>query len=511
MTARLDPDHPFGLLPIHILLPVMAALWLALNLTSLTRFPLPFCDEAWYASTAYQFLQHGNFGLPIVNNMYGLGEIHPVFGRMYLTALAGAFAVAGPGLLQARLVSLLGMAVTIAATYLSGARLYNRGVGLIAACLVAFAWDVMARGHIARPEIWVAAWIMGSLWLLWWMLEHPTPGRGLVFGLGAALSLNLHPSAMLFLAGFGVVCLVETGLRQHQWGALIGAGIGAALGGIVWLLLSGAGFLSAFDSGGWLSRGQSPLRSSAGDLVRAQSGWLAENYWRAYGGAARLQAIVFVSALGLAIWQRGRANTTLLILIAVSMVGYTLTKVGKLPSSSVLWVPPLLLLTAGNLAVMGNWLAAALPPLGRLPSAWLAMPLLTAYLAGDAWLAYRFYGADFIQDSAAIRDYLSPGQTVVGDATLWFVLADQDVTLVSDEYFFMSGVAPQDVPASLNAISPHLAAVDRWAGCTVVDRPEHQAYRAAIEQNCLEIDRWTTMDYAGPQETILYTCEHDRP
>lgn len=38
---------------------------LLLHALTYTRYPLVDCDEGWYASTAFNLLQNGSFGMPI--------------------------------------------------------------------------------------------------------------------------------------------------------------------------------------------------------------------------------------------------------------------------------------------------------------------------------------------------------------------------------------------------------------------------------------------------------------
>jgi 4-amino-4-deoxy-L-arabinose transferase-like glycosyltransferase len=548
----------------------VAIVWLAVHLFGLARLPLPNCDEAWYASTAYQFLTQGSFGLPIVNNVVGLGEAHPVFGRFYLAGLAGMFALFGPGYFQARLFSLVGIIALVAAVYFTTGRLYDRRAALIAALLTAFSWDVMVRGHNVRPEIWLAAATVAVLGLFAWYVDRPTFGGGVVFGLAAALPLNLHPNAILFLAGFGVLCLIEIGLRQRKLAALAGAGIGALAGGGVWWLLSGAAFIHALGPGEWISLGNSPVQASVGALLAAQGRWLVEHYWMAYGRGAMLQAVYFLAALAAALLRRGRHDLWLALLIVVSMVGYTFLKVGKLPPPSVLWVPLLLILLAGSLDGISDWLGSrgeqttrhsgrktspTRGPLGLSPSPlhrWrgdrpsattigrrevrgevkgsrlplpdglaltpfmVALPLLAAYLAGTLWLTYGARSVSYAQEIDSFEALIPPGATVAGEATWWFGLGAGDRPFLDDYYFDILANAnaasggtmldEDDIGAAFESIGIDYVVLDGATGCTDTPSPAYAVYSAYVTATCEPVGEVQTASYYGPQQELIYHC-----
>jgi 4-amino-4-deoxy-L-arabinose transferase-like glycosyltransferase len=496
----------------------VAAVWLAIHLFGLARLPLPNCDEAWYASTAYQFLTHGNFGLPIVNNIVGLGEAHPVFGRFYLAGLAGTFALFGPGYFQARLFSLVGIIGLVAAVYFTTGRLYDRRAALIAALLTAFSWDVMVRGHNTRPEIWLAAATVAVLGLFVWYVNRPTFGSGVLFGLAAALPLNLHPNAILFLAGFGLLCLIEIGLRQRKLIALAGAGIGALAGGGVWWLLSGAAFLHALGPGKWISLGNSPVQTTVGTMLAAQGRWLVEHYWVAYGRGAMLQAVYFLAALVIALIRRGRHDLWLVLLIVASMVGYTFLKVGKLPPPSVLWVPLLLMLLAGSLDGISDWLGSRLPLPGSLALTpfVIALPLLAAYLAGTLWLTYGARSVSYSQEIDSFEALIPPGATVAGEATWWFGLGAGDRPFLDDYYFDILANAnaanggtmldEDDIGAAFESIGIDYVILDGATGCTDTPSPAYSAYSAYVAGTCELVGEVQTASYFDPQQELVYHC-----
>jgi 4-amino-4-deoxy-L-arabinose transferase-like glycosyltransferase len=494
-----------------------AALWLAMHLFGLARLPLPNCDEAWYASTAYQFLHHGNFGLPIVNNVVGLGEAHPVFGRFYLAGLAGTFALLGTGFFQARLFSLVGIVALVGAVYFTTGRLYDRRAALVAATLTALSWDVMVRGHNVRPEIWLAAATVAVLGVFISYVNRPTFGSGVAFGLAAALPLNLHPNAILFLVGFGVLCLVEVGLRQRKVIALAGAGVGALAGVGVWWLLSGSAFVQALGPSEWIGLGNSPVQATLGTLLAAQGRWLVEHYWVAYGRGAMLQAVYFLVALAVALIRRGRSDLWLVALIAVSMVGYAFLKVGKLSPASVLWIPPFIMLLAGSLGDMASWLEDRLPIPGDLtltPFA-IALPLLAAYGAGTLWLTYGTRAVSYAHEIDSFEALIPPGEAVAGEATWWFGLGGAERPFLDDYYFDILDMAAAsrgtmldeaDVGAELESIGVEYVVLDGALGCTDTPSPAYSVYSSYVTETCELVGEVQTSSYFGPQQELVYHC-----
>lgn len=505
---------PFSLT--HGLLALGVVLWLALHLVSLTHYPVPTCDEGQYGSTAYQFMRHGNFGMPIINGLYGLDESVSLFGRFYLAALAGIFSLVGTGLFQARLLSLLGVVAAVLATYSTGRRLFDRRTGLMAAVLVALSWDVFARGFVVRPEIWLAASEVAVLGFFWRVRESPTFTRALLFGFVAALPMNIHPNGVLFLFGFGILALLSFGLRDRQPAMLVAAGVGAVAGGVLWLALH---FLPdvAFAYGQWVSFGEhSPVGVNVGSLVRSQLSWLVANYALAYGGGAALQVVYFLVAIGVALWRRGRANVALLALVGISLGAFTLLKVSKQPATSVLWIPFLVILLAGNLISVSDTLTQRvdLPLVRGLSLAYLiVLPLLLAYAAGDVWLVWRFREVDYRAQVAAFQRAIPPQSQVVAESTWWYGLGLQDRTFLDDAYFqwlsrdHPDGLAEADLALEFETLELDYAILDDGFSCTT-DFEGYDAYAAFVMDNCDLVAHVEMPSYTGPKDNGVYRCPY---
>lgn len=489
-------------------------IWLALNLFSLTRYPLPHPDEAWYASTAYTFLREGHFGLPVVNNIHHFGESHSGLGRLFLLMLAGTFAALGTGYTQARLLGLLGSAFASVATYAAGKRLFSTRAGITAGLLMAFSWYTFTWGHLTRPEIWLAGAEMAVLILFWRLRDAPTFRGGLVFGFLAALPMNLHPNGLAFLLGFGGLCLIEFVWRERHLPALIGAGLGALAGGLLFAALH---FLpdaaTAYQQ--WVILGHSPVEVTPLTLLQTTGLWLVKQFWQAYGGLAALQTAYLLAGIGgLVIWRRDRSSGAVLLLAAVSLLAFTFLKVGKGAYTSTLWLPFVSLIIAAGLEPVADYLAGKLPRLQELPLyTLLILPLLALNLAGDGWLAYRFRETNYPRLVAELEEVIPPNTHIMAQNIWWIGLAPGKREFTTFIYLDILAsdrggqISEEDVAAEFAELGIEYVILEIKEGEIAGGfHPAYPVYAAYITEHCRPLKHIEVPDYPGPQENIVYDC-----
>jgi 4-amino-4-deoxy-L-arabinose transferase-like glycosyltransferase len=113
-------------------LAALMTLYLAVSLTNLAIVPPIHEDEAWQASVGWKLATEGVFGSDMFAGLgraderyYGFLPVHPML-------LAGMFRVAGLGLLQTRVETVLLGAAVLLLTYAIGRKLWSPAVGIIA-------------------------------------------------------------------------------------------------------------------------------------------------------------------------------------------------------------------------------------------------------------------------------------------------------------------------------------------------------------------------------------------
>lgn len=206
---------------------IFIALWAVINLLFLEIWPslLTPGDEAWFSDVAWNLarkLRLANTVFPLTPLEEGLGVIAETF---YYIPLAAIFKLAGVGLLQARLLSLVAAAATV---LVLAYRLRKTPVWLA----VALSPSLLLAAHIARPEatgvMLVTIYIILALSDAWVFL-----------GILGGLSFFVSPIVGLWTSGaFLAWLIVSRGCKTRLWATalfaasfLAGLGLTALLGG----------------------------------------------------------------------------------------------------------------------------------------------------------------------------------------------------------------------------------------------------------------------------------------
>jgi hypothetical protein len=102
----------------------------------LATAPQVYEDEPWQASTAFKLETQGVFGSDLFAGFFHMDQRYYGFMPLHPLLEAGLFKVAGVGLAQARLETLLLSATSLLETFALGARLFDASVGALAVGLL---------------------------------------------------------------------------------------------------------------------------------------------------------------------------------------------------------------------------------------------------------------------------------------------------------------------------------------------------------------------------------------
>lgn len=509
--------------------------WLAANLLTLTGYPPATCDEAFYMRSALRFtraLASGQWW-PRARALFYLPH-----GRLYWLALGGAADLLGETLFAGRLVSLLGWALLVAATYLVGGAYADRRAGLWAALLVATAPIAFYTGRLARPDIVAAAASVALVGLLPAMRRQRRGWLFLLFGLGGMLTLDLHLNLLhivwpVFLI-LGLTFLSRRRFAALLWlaaGALLGAAVivvlhvGTSLGPAVSLLLNDpAGFASSYVGGGG---GSLPgmLISSAVSFSRF--------WWGSYAWFARvlslLPAVLFVSGLVSALVGRDEPLRLLAVVVVLSSLTFAVINAEyQVVGYAMMWLP--------FYAVLGVAVVFRLAErLGR--ARWLVPAGLSVMLAlnvlGDAYLVWKTPPGSYEAAAARLTAGVEPGSRVLANSTWWHALHGDytflDETLVAPENSSLwwnsvpgdgegsaAGgpglMAPNELPPDqaaawvrdvLSRLQPDVVLDDGRIGCQSSATALSEAFTANVGAQCSARDGVSAGEYGA---YTRYTC-----
>jgi 4-amino-4-deoxy-L-arabinose transferase-like glycosyltransferase len=141
---------------------LIALLCLVLYLAGNGRVSLWDRDEAWYAQTAREMVERGDYVVPTFN-------AEPRFRKPVLIywLMAAAYSVLGDNEFGARFFSGIAGTITCLLTYRLGTRMGGRAVGLTAALMLAVAPFMVAESKLATTDAVLTATLVGAMSCLW--------------------------------------------------------------------------------------------------------------------------------------------------------------------------------------------------------------------------------------------------------------------------------------------------------------------------------------------------------
>ncbi|HLQ48207.1 MAG TPA: glycosyltransferase family 39 protein [Candidatus Dormibacteraeota bacterium] len=426
MTVRRTTELLVPLAPALLLFVVLAAFVAVDPPTGFTSSSSPFTDEAWDIINARNFVLFGHWStddwnLYLLNFPFSVSE-------------AAMFSVAGVGIVQARVISIVATALTV---YALGAGLrpaLGRGPALVAALAFGSAALVLYYGRLAYLEPLVALGVtVGTLGAI--RATGPSSGRwGLLSGLALALAIGTKPSALFLSIGLLVgvaIVLGRSSAAARRW--LVGAVVAIGLAGLTWLVVLGLEHRLAIggDLRIWASE---PLATTLGGWVGRVLGFPFRN-----DNMLILAAPLLIGAAGgavLAIRRRDALSPTLRGLVGAAIgslvLGFAVLvivpyrpnryEVPLLPAMAILTAVAWSLITE----VLGHW----------SPNRWRAVRaavvvglVLPGVVMFSGWMRVTPGSLPGIQ--AEVASIIPPGAAVEGIYAPLFAMRAQAVTLVS--------------------------------------------------------------------------------
>lgn len=426
MTARRATEVLVPLAPALLLFAVLTAFVAADPPTGFTSSSSPFTDEAWDLINARNFVLFGHWStddwnLYLLNFPFSVSE-------------AAMFSVAGVGIVQARLISIVATALTVFALGIGLRSALGRGAALLGAAAFGSAALVLYYGRLAYLEPLVALGItLGTLGAL--RATGSNSGRwGVMSGLALAVAIGTKPSALFvsvgLLAGV-VVVLSRSSPAARRW--LTGAVATIGLVGLAWLLV--LGLENRLAVGGdlriWASE---PLATSPLGWVRRILGFPFRNDHMLILGAPLLIG-AGVGAV-LAIRRRQALSPTVRGLVGATigslLLGYALLAVVPYRPNryEVPLLPAMAILTAVAWSVIAEIVGRNRAPRRRAVGALVIVGLVLPGLVMFAgWMRVTRSSLPAIQ--ANVASIIPPGAAVDGIYAPLFAMKAPAITLVS--------------------------------------------------------------------------------
>jgi 4-amino-4-deoxy-L-arabinose transferase-like glycosyltransferase len=473
---------------VTLVLAVLVGGYALATLPYLDRFPLVGRDEAQIAAAAYKLAHDGVYGQDLYTGYYRSERYVYEFMPLHPLLLALGFRLAGVGVWQARVVSVLCGLATLLLTYELGRRLYDARVGVLAAaalCALRFSLDPRASGvplldlgRIVRYDILVPVFVLASV--LCFLAAHRRDRRLGYLGTGllAGLATLSHVYGAFILAVLVGALLWEQGRealrRPPAW--LIMAG---------WLLaLLPWGLYAIRDPAAYY--GQTLVDQAVGqfDLIDPAFYWnnLARErlrYRTLFDGDGstllRPRVGLWLVFLGVAttnacLWARGRRHDLSLpdrmLLLGVPVLGglMALLLSHKRYSYILLVLPFLALQVAYGWTAAWRWASARARPLRVAGAALLLAACVEAGIGIGGSLAAGRSASPYDHLTRAIARHLPASARILAVHIYWFGLAAYDLRSLDLPFRFSNPgyFEPRalSMEEALRAIAPDYVLID---------------------------------------------------
>jgi 4-amino-4-deoxy-L-arabinose transferase-like glycosyltransferase len=441
----------------------------------LQDFPVMEWSQMRIINPAYKLAVQGVYGNDLLTGFYNAEHRYYEYMPLYPLQVAMAFRLLGPGIWQARAVSVLGGLICLLLVYALGRRLYGPRIGLLAVgALVVLrlglpmpaevnriGMDVNASGiplldlaRLVRFDIWVPVWVLAACWCFFRAHARASSAGYLATGVLAALATLTHVYGAFILVVLVVVVLWTEGARVLRRGPLYLIAGGWLQGVTPWVIYV-LGDLDAY-------RGQMAKHGDPGDLLRP--GFYLDNLlrepWRylAWLGGSfrdpvlwpRLGIWVLVCGVGLALvllWRQARTTrrpTDVFMLVAWPVLALLLAVLVHYKRYFyVLLVMPFIALQLAY-AAQAVWDQSAWRPTlvrGALCFILAAVIVEGALGVGQSWRAGRAT-TRYATLTATLNQAIHPGARVLMADPYWLGLVDREARsiqlpfLLADRRFY---------------------------------------------------------------------------
>jgi 4-amino-4-deoxy-L-arabinose transferase-like glycosyltransferase len=461
----------------------VAAVYLVTVLPNLENDPIAGGDEGWIISASAKLAEQNVFGTDLFGGFYGAEEHYYFNLPLHHIILAAAFDVFDPGLLQARLVSVLSGLVVLVLTFAFARKLAGPLAGVLAAALLVLLRLNLAPfsgltltdlGATVRYDLITVPYGLGAALVLMREPEEPRPGAVLLAGVLIGLAALTQFIGAFFALPLVLFVLTSAMTAARKLIVVLGLGVTALLPFVPY------GYYISLD---WQDfRGQARTVEQETDLLspsfyvrqlqaepdRYAIGLGLEQVPDSVSGlisrpSARFGLLIAGPAALLWVMARG-LNDRCYRLLALLLISLML-QLALLESTKrfVYWV----VVAPFFCAALASLLAAAL----RLrPRAWagrlapaLAALVLAAFIVEGLAVAVQDVreagdAPDYTQTGAEIEAALEPGATVLVDNRMWPALRGVSQRSLLLLFYHtnprISKERTTDIPGALERIAP---------------------------------------------------------
>jgi 4-amino-4-deoxy-L-arabinose transferase-like glycosyltransferase len=376
-------------------------------------------DESWLSNGSWSLVKDGRLRSTIFPaSPRAVADVSP---PVHTLSMAASFALFGPGVPQARLVSAAAALGLVVVVFLLGCELGGALCGAIAALLAATDTFLVIASRTARPEAHVAVLSWLAILLYYRGTRRQSWKLLLCSGLAAGIAMATHPLSLPFVASIGIFFLL-----RYRWAVWRQP--------LVWAFVCGAA-LAILPYAAWCFSDQAHIQSFR-DVYMVKAGAPLRD--RLLGEADRWGDFIGLSTQRVSIPVRIPVRLHIAMILAAAFVFlFRKRREVAIPMAilvllNVLWWlylvnkgPRYLALISPVFAIVLSYLVASAASRWRRVIVALCALVLLTQAAANAYWVYRYRSADYSAVTRHLRRIVPPGASVYGATTFWMALYDR--------------------------------------------------------------------------------------
>jgi len=415
-----------GLLSKKNMFYIILAVYVAVNLATLTSFPFVHSDEAWLSGLSRNILEKGDYS--VTETFFDLMERHPHAIKIIFHTIQILFIkIMGYSLFTFRFISLCFGLLTLYFVYRLGIIIFSSArSALLTVILMAVDVQFIYAAHFARQEIIILFLLVLGMWYKLKNSENLSIRHDIMLGIIIGLAVGIHPNSFIISLPFGLIYLYEILILKQRRFLGLTAYIATVAGFAAFFVAVSFSFDPNFISN-YAKYGNS---FDVFDPITSKAGEAKEFYLKLYYGVSgtyytpdiRFQFFLFGAALPASIYRlfRHRQASSLKhgiisVLLAIAAINAGIIIIGRFNQTSIVLLFPLFYIL---LVYSLDGMATSY----RYTAALLILAALTAFTLSNQ-LEYR--GNSYDGYLKEISHVINPADNTLGN--------------LNSDYFFANG------------------------------------------------------------------------
>lgn len=463
----------------RLILLALAVCLFVFHLLTLARTPMPYQDDAWYASRAWAVTQTGYAYGPLDNGIFNTLD-----GYWTYTWLAGSWlqslpvTLFGPNLFAIRVVPLLCGIVLLIVIYLIARKLYSSRAALITIFLGAFSATFISASHVGRLDILTAVLGYGALALYFHQDPHKLTPSSFFTGLALGFGFDIHPTIIIFVPVVGGLLLMDHGFSiirtPRAWGIALG-------------MMCGVGYFVAMhilpypQTYAAISRLQQSAGTTTAPITIASLNiWINSFLDTIYLPGLFLSILAILAILLLRLINPIQSDRRLTFVFGALMLGM-ITVVPAKPYYYAITISPILWLALG---AASDKLLTIKVNSGRPSPLYvgLIIGLIATLTIPNTSPLFRDFSRDYESALQVVRQIAPPGTSVIGQQLYWFARPEQPYYAWEQMIFYRRVNPGSTLEEALAYLRPNYIIIDSLVEPFLTDNEERMEENTAVSK-----------------------------